>query len=337
MNMPQPPAAPARRRIPLWVALIPLALGIAIWGWLWRGHESRLAADLGRVLPPGAQVETGGFPYRLQARIQPADILFDDTALTASAKAAEAIVNRVPWQPDRQVISLRDTSATLMLKPLQDARMWVVAPGAQASLRLDGKIVSRLSIVWDQPEIATGLFAGPVRAAQLEVHFRETPAPESVATTPSSASPVFPTQAQLVLSGTDVRFGNGMPLALALESEFTARTALSSFAGWADDGTFEVRGATLSDATGEVARLTATLVPDGDDHLAIAGTIDTVCPASVRAAIAGEPAPTELRARKPERIAISGRLPGEVAATPRDATKPPPPVRGQEPPCPRLR
>ena len=329
--------APVRRRIPLWVTLIPLAVGIAVWGWLWQGHEARLKADLTQVLPTGTKLETGGFPYRLEARIEPADILFDDIALSASAKAAEAVVNRVPWQPDRQVISLRDTSATLALKPLDSARLWVVAPGAQASLRLDGHSIARLSIVWDQPEIATGLFAGPVRAASLEAHFRETPAPEFTATTPTSASPVFPTQAQLVINGTDVRFGGGAPLALALEAEFTARAALASFAGWADDGTAEIRAATLSDATGEVARLTATLVPDGDDHLAIAGTIDTVCPASVRAAIAGEPAPTEQRARKPERIAISGRLPGEVTATPHDPTKPLPPVRGQEPPCPRLR
>ncbi|TPE58599.1 DUF2125 domain-containing protein [Sandaracinobacter neustonicus] len=326
-----------KRRVPLWATLIPLLLGIAIWAYLWRGYEARLESDLSKLLPAGTKIEGGGFPYRLQARMQPAELIFEDTALSASAKAAEAIVNRVPWQNDRQVISLRDTNATLLLKPLNGARIWVVAPGAQASLRLEGKRIGRLSIVWDKPELASGLFASPVRAKALEGHFRETPAPEAVAVAPSSASPVFPTQAQLVLNGTEVRFGDGAPLALSFESDFTARAALASYAGWADDGTMEIRAAALSDSTGEVARLTATLVPDGDGYLAIAGTIDTICPASIRAAIAGEPAPIEQRARKPERIAISGRLPGEVTATPRDASKPLPPVRGQEPPCPRLR
>ena len=86
--MPGAEQAPVRRRIPLWVTLIPLAAGIAIWGWLWQGHEARLKADLAQVLPTGTKLETGGFPYRLEARIEPADILFDDVALSASAKAA---------------------------------------------------------------------------------------------------------------------------------------------------------------------------------------------------------------------------------------------------------
>lgn len=323
-----------KRRIPLWVTLIPLALGLLVWIWLWRGYESRLTAELAAILPPGATIEASGFPYRLEARIAPADIFFDGAGVVASAKAAEVAVNRVPWQNDRQVISLRDTSATLALKPYSGARLWVVAPTAQASLRMAGDSIARLSVVWDKPELATGLFGGRIEAETLETHFRETPTP---AGSGDPKSPAFPVQAQLALSGSGVRFGGGGPLSLTLDAELTAPAALRSLAGWDEDGTAEIRAAVLSDATGEVARLTATLVPDGDKHLAIAGTIDTVCPASVRAAIAGEPVPTELRARKPERIAISGRLPGEVTASRADPTKPPPPVRGQEPPCPRLR
>lgn len=322
------------RRIPLWVTLIPLVLGILVWVWLWRGYERRFEAELAAILPPGTKIEASGFPYRLEARIAPADIFFDGPGLVASAKAAEVAVNRVPWQNDRQVISLRDTSATLALKPYSGARLWVVAPTAQASLRMDGDSIARLSMVWDKPEFGTGLFGGRIAADTLEAHVRETPSPPGPA---DPQSPAFPAQAQLVLDGRGVRFGDGAPLSLTLEAELTAPAALHSLAGWEADGTAELRSVVLSDATGEVARLTGTLVPDGDSHLAIAGTIDTVCPASVRAAIAGDPAPAELRARKPERIAISGRLPGQITASRTDPTKPPPPVRGQEPPCPRLR
>ena len=322
------------RRIPLWATLIPLAVGVAVWAWLWHGYEAGLKADLEQVLPPGTAVESSGFPYRLEARIAPARLAFDDVALSATVSAAEAAVNRVPWQRDRQVIAARDSSATLMLKPLPGATIRVDAPMAQASLRLEADRIARLSVVWETPNLSTGLFAAPVRAGRIEAHLRETPAP---AGNPARPGPTGPTQAQLVLNGTALRFGDGAPLTLSLESEFTAAGRITSLAGWATGGTAEIRAATLSDDTGEVARLSATLVQDRDGKLAIAGTIDTVCPASVRAAIAGEAPPAEQRSRKPERIAISGHLPGNVTAAARDTTKPPPPVRGQEPPCPRLR
>lgn len=325
------------RRIPLWATLIPLVLGVLLWAWLWRGYEARLESDLAKILPPGTAIEATGFPYRLEARIAPARAALDDVALSASVSAAEAAVNRVPWQRDRQVIAARNSDAAIALKSLPGAHVRVTAPMAQASLRLDDGRIARLSIVWDQPDLSTGLVAVPVRAGRLEAHLRETPAPAGGQPAGTAGGPTGPTQAQLVLGSPDIRFGEGAPLVFSLDSELTAAAPLTSFAGWAGGGTYEIRSATLADKTGEVARLSATLVRDAQGRLAIAGTIDTVCPASVRAAIAGEAAPVEQRTRKPERIAISGSLPGEITATARDAGKPPPPVRGQEPPCPRLR
>ncbi|MFN7175250.1 MAG: hypothetical protein ACK4MT_11250, partial [Thermaurantiacus tibetensis] len=101
--------------------------------------------------------------------------------------------------------------------------------------------------------------------------------------------------------------------------------------------TAEIRSLTLSDPTGEVARLSATLVPDGAGRLRVAGTIETVCPASVRAALEGAPPVSEQRSRRPETIAFEGLLPRDLRVAPRDPSKPPPPVRAQEPECPRLR
>lgn len=321
-------------RLPLWSMLIPLVAGVAIWGWFWRGHAAGLEADLARVLPPNSRIEVGGFPYRLEAQVEPVDLRVDEVALTASLKASRATVNRVPWQPERQVLNFGASVAEIALKPIQGAIARIASPEAEASLRLEQGKIARLSMLWEGADIQTGLFATPATAKHFEVHLRETPA------TPTAAdrdNPRHPTQVQLVLTGETVRFGHGEPLELQVEAELTAAAPIRSLAGWLDGGTAEVRSASIGDATGEVARVTATLVPDGMRGLTAAGTIETVCPASIRAAIAGLPPISESRARKAETIAFSGTLPGKLVAEARDPKKPPPPVRGQEPPCPRLR
>ncbi len=90
----------------------------------------------------------------------------------------------------------------------------------------------------------------------------------------------------------------------------------------------------LADASGEVARLTASVVPVAGT-LRLTGTVTTVCPASVRAAVDGTAPAPELRLRNPVRLAFGG-TPGffVLAPMPTDA---PTAVRGQMPPCPRLR
>lgn len=322
------------RRIPLWATLIPLLLGIAVWGFLWRGHEAQFEADLRQVLPADADIDAGGFPYRLEAQLGEVKLEHRDAALELGLAATEARINRVPWQRDRQVITVGASQARAALTPLQGAFVVVDAPEALASLRLDGERIARLSVVWQAPTITTGLFGVPVKAESFEAHLRETPADADAKG--GAAGPRLPTQAQLVLAGTGVRFGGSAPLKLALDSEMTGPGPITSLAGWEQGGTAEIRSATLSDKTGEVARLSATLVEE-EGRLRIAGTVETVCPATVRAAIAGTAAPREMRSRVPEKIVVGGTLPGGMTAAPRDPAKPPPPVRGQEPPCPALR
>lgn len=321
-------------RIPLWVAVAPLVLGVLVWWLVWRGHAAAFEAEVAALLPPGAQVSATGFPYRLQARITHVDVAHSDDALRARLRAGEIAVNRVPWQKDRQVLNLADSVAEVALAPLAGATVRVQAGEAQGSLRLDGTLIARLSAVWEAPVIATGLFAAPMTADRFEAHLRETP---SVNGSREPRNPRLPTQAQLVLSGTGVRFGGGDPLTLALDSEITAGARLLSLAQWAAGGTVELRTVTLADGTGQVARIAGTIVPTGAGALRIAGTIETPCPANVRAAMAGLPAVSEKRIRKAEVIAFSGTLPGGVVAEPRDPAVPPAPVRGQEPACPRLR
>lgn len=326
---------PRHRRFPLWAATIPLLAGVAVWALLWNGYRRDFEATLAQLLPESQQavLTTGGFPYRLEVRATPLALDWSGDALMARITAAEAIANRVPWQAERTVLNLRDTSLRLALQPLKDAAVTVTAPVAQASLRTADGRIDRLSVVWQDAEIAIGWLPMPIRADVFEAHVRETPSDAN----PEPDNPRLPTQDQLVLSGTAVRFGDGDPLQMSLDSEVTAGNPVSSLAGWLQDGTVETRALLLSDGTGEVARFTGTIVPAGDGGLRLAGTVETVCPQSVRAAFAGMPAPSERRSRRPERIAFTGLLPGGLELAPSDPARPLPPVRAQQPPCPRLR
>jgi hypothetical protein len=320
-------------RWPLWTALVPLVAGIALWALLWSGYRRAFAAELEAALP-GHAVAVSGFPYRLEARIAPLSVAREDVALAGTIAARELRVNRVPWQRDRQVLNLTDSVAEVRLKPLAGAWARVSADHAQASLRLEGRRIARLSMLWEAPAIATGLLPVPARAARFEAHVRETPATARGA---EPRNPRLPTQVQLVLAADALRLGNGDPLDLAMQTELTAGRPVSSLAGWARDGTAEVVALRLADPTGEVARLEATVVPDGAGRLRAAGTIGTVCPANVRAALLGAPPVSERRTRRPERVAFEAMLPGAIRVDARDPARPPAPVRGQEPPCPRLR
>jgi hypothetical protein len=85
-----------------------------------------------------------------------------------------------------------------------------------------------------------------------------------------------------------------------------------------------------------VARVKATIVPIGRSGLRLAGTIETVCPASVAAAIAAAPPVSEQRLRAPVQLAFQG-VPGAVTLAPLPADLARRAVRAQLPPCPVLR
>lgn len=321
------------KRVQPWMLLLPLVAGAAIWFWLWHGYADGLRRELGGWLSPGATIDSSGFPYRLEAEIGNADIRRQSEAMAMHLHAATAVLNRVPWESDRQVIALIRPEATLEARHLAGARLHISAPEARASLRTTNGRIARLSIIWTAPAIASGLFGAPITAERLETHLRETPAHGNI-----GPGPTGPAQAEVEISGSGVRIGAGAPLNLELAAAVTADAPLASFAGWAAGGTVEIGHATLSDSSGEVARIQATIVPDGMGDLRIAGTIDTVCPASVRAALAAEPAPVaELRLRRPARIAFAGTLPGGVTVDPSGVAGNSGPVRAQLAPCPAIR
>lgn len=321
------------RRVPLAAALLPLLLFGIGWWWVWDGYRDRLVADLARVVPEGTGIASGGWPYRLEVRLAPVDARYRDVALEAALAAGAVTIHQVPWKPEVQVLTLDAPRGRISL-PLAGLWLEVGGPAARASLRRDGSRIRRLSGVWDRAEIETGLIDAPIRAERFETHLRETPAPALDA---GPASPRGPAQAALVLRGEDLRIGDGDPLRVLLESELTSARPITSLAGWARDGTVEVGRLTIADPHGEVAAAEATLVPAEGGRLRVAGTITTVCPASVRAALAAAPPVSELRLRRPVRFSVSGTLPGGLVPAPDAAPARPAAVRGQEPPCPRLR
>jgi hypothetical protein len=317
------------RRIPLWLTLVPLVAGIGGWFILWSGWRDRLEEAVAAVLPAGTAVSVGGFPYRLEARTGPVALAHQDEALSLALEVQALAVNRQPWRLDRQVINLTAPRATASLAPLAGMRAEVSAPAAQASLRLDGRRIARASAVFETAILAVGFLPDPIAASRLELHLRETPA-----TAPAVAPP---TQAQVVIAGEKLRLGGGAPLTLDAALDLAARGPVTSLAGWRAGGTAELRSFTLSDPTGEIVRATATLSADAGGRVLARGTLATVCPATLRAIAARVPPAAEKRARKPVAIPFTAVLGESLTLAPADPGKPPPPVRGQEPDCPRLR
>lgn len=319
------------RRIPLWATLVPLLLGIGAWYLAWSEWRDRLEAAVRDVLPPGTLVHVGGFPYRLEARTGPVALAYRDVATEAALAVDSLVVNRQPWRVDRQVLNLASPRLRLAIPRLAGLGAEVEAPSAQASLRFADGRVARASAVFEDAVLRLGFVPVPVRAAAFEAHVRETPAAAA------GAGAALPVQAQLVLSGRDVRMGRGDPVSVSAAIDLAASGPVRSVAAWAAGGTAEVRELVIADGTGEVARLEATLSPGADGRVLLAGTIETVCPATVRAALAGLPPVTEKRTRKPVRLAMTGVLGALAEVAPPPAGAVPPPVRAQAPDCPRLR
>ncbi len=316
------------RRLPLWTSLLPLVVGLAVYWWYWDRERDAFARTLGAVF--GEAVGVGGFPYRLEAEVAAPRLAHDgDYALEVSAERLRA--NRQPWGADLTSVGLLAPRLSWRVASLDGARFDVESATAQTSLRLDGDRIARLSTVHNEARVRLPLLPVAATATSFEWHFRETPA----APDPTSRAPTFPEQAQLVLGADGLRIGGGDPLKLTAQIGITASAPVWDLATWRRGGTVELRALTLADAHGEVLTLTATASATPTDPLRVAGTIDTVCPVSVRAAFAGMPVPAvEYRTRRSTRVAVGGRA-GEIALLPSTERRPLP-VRAQEPPCPRL-
>ena len=316
------------RRLPLWASLIPLIVGLAIYWFYWDRQRDAFEAALVPLFGDGVAV--GGFPYRLEGEIV-APRLRHDGQYALDVRADSALVNRQPWRDSLTLVRL--------IEPWLQWRAPGLAVGfdvasrtAQASVRLDGDRLVRLSSVHQTAELRLPFVGMPATAASFEWHFRETPA----APDPASRAPTFPEQAQLVLGADALRVGGGDPLKLTAQIGLTSAAPIWDLASWRGGGTVELRRLTLADDVGDVVTVIATGSASRAAPLRLIGTIETVCPFTLQAAFAGTPAPAhELRTRKPMRFGFGGTAGNIELLLPAGGQRKLP-VRAQELPCPKL-
>lgn len=315
------------RRIPLWLTLVPLVAAIAIYASLWSGWARDFQAVLDDWLP-GNTATVAGFPYRLEADVaNPA--LSGGTIVKLSATATRARLNRGPWRPELTVIAAEAPRFTALVGPEISAS--VTGKTALTSVKVEAGRLARLSSIIEAASIRLGITTMSITADSLELHLRE-----RIPGTAPAAGPTQPPRGQIVIAGQRVRFNAGAALTLAADLTATGPARLTAYDRWATTGTIEIAPLTLADAHGEVARIAATIVPIGRSGLRFAGTIATVCPKSVAAALAGAPGPSEQRLRAPLRLSFEGTPAAlRLSGLPPDLDRRP--VRAQLPPCPVLR
>lgn len=315
------------RRIPLWVTLLPLVLGVGLYWLLWQGWAREFEAAVAEWLPD-ATFTVSGFPYRLEADVKDASVTGGD-AVKMAVSAPRIRINRGPWQPQLTIVRADYPRFSAVVGPGLGASF--SGKSAVTSINvIDGKLM-RLSSVIEAANARLGFSEVKIAADGIELHARER-FPEKSA----NDSATLPGRGQLVISGQRIRLDDGDALTMTADMTVTGPARLTSFDGWAGTGTIELSQFSLADAHGEVAGVKATMVPMGRKGLRFAGTVETICPASVAAAFAGAAPVREMRLRAPIRLAFDG-VPGamNLSGIPADlATRP---VRGQLPACPRLR
>ncbi|WP_017668295.1 hypothetical protein [Sandarakinorhabdus sp. AAP62] len=324
------------RRWPLLLSLLPLLLGLAVYGQFWRGWAADFETTLGRWFP-GSGAQVSGFPYRLEAEL--AGVSLAHQGGTQLALAVQKLrLNRGPWRPELTVLQGQEValaaaaaglsakvsaaSATASLKLVNDAnglqrlgRLSIILPGARGTLAPGGSTA--------------------FRAETLELHAREMFGAQSLA---EPASPRLPQRGQFVVGATGFAAGQGAPISLAADLIVRGGGRLDDYRRWADGGGSLDLVMTGSDATGEIFKLDASVVPLGASTR-LAGTIATVCPLTVQAAMNGTAPPAEQRLRAPITLALETSLPltGVAALTGLPADLATRARRGQLPACPRLR
>ena len=315
------------RRIPLWLTLVPLIVAVGVYHLLWQGWARDFDAVV-RGWLPATPFEVTGFPYRLEAAVSHPE-LKGGMVVRLFASAAQARINRGPWQADLTLVSTDYPRFSAIVGPGIGASF--SGKSALTSIKVENARLVRMSTIVEAAKARLGFSPVAIAADSLELHLRER-LPEAMA--PEMATP--PPRGQMVISGQRVRFDGGDALTLAADMAVTGRDRLTDFDRWATTGTIELTRASLSDAHGEIAGITATVVPIGRRALRFAGTIDTICPANVAAAFEGRRGVAEKRLRTPLRLAFEGE-PGtmRLAALPDDLAQRA--VRGQLPPCPVLR
>lgn len=317
-------------RLSPWLALLPIALGVAGWWAWWDRTATRWQEALGQAVVPPQRIL--GFPYRLQADFGPLAVAHAHGGAGVEARAASATVERAFGRAWPHVFAA--TGTVLRADAAQPAGMTAALEAARlrGSLDLAGGRLNRLSLLLPETQLQASFLGRALILSNAELHLRQTPG-----NPPPDRGPA--PVAELVLTAPSARLGPaGAPLVLELRATLVQRGRLRSVADWAwEGGQLRIDRLILADATGPVFDLAGTATPrPGVGGMGMAATITTPCPASVVAALEGRaPGQPEARRRVPVTIALTGALsrpdvrPSAEALASR-------PVRAQEPPCPRL-
>lgn len=128
----------------------------------WRAHEG----EAGRTYDCG-QASFGGFPFRIEYNC--ADPAVDDRGAALSLRARNLAAVAQVWDP---TLVIGEVTGPLTVAPLGNAPTAIIDWSlAQASLRARPGTLDRLSIVLDEPNLATAL-PGGTRAAEALVKAR---------------------------------------------------------------------------------------------------------------------------------------------------------------------
>lgn len=311
-----------RRRPPLLLTLLPLVIGLAAYFWWWSAQRRAFEAELASVLPARTVIAAGGFPYRLQADLQPARIERSAGGGTLRADAAALEIDRQPWNRQLSVLGARGVGVSA--EGGGGVRATLGAATMRASLSTRGVALNRLSSEFTAARLAISPVPVTLSADVMELHLR----PLVARAGRRSA------QAEVVLASSALRLDGGPGLAVEATARVLADAPLASIARWRSGGAIDAR-TWIADAHGEVGTIAATLTPVAAG-LRWTGVVETVCPASVVAAFARAAPPVEYRARVPVRLRFAGP-PGGVVIDAAPPPRGPGAERRREPPCPGLR
>jgi hypothetical protein len=273
-------------------------------------------------------VEISGFPYRMEANVASPRLAGGD-AVRLAASADRARVNRGPWQPELTVIGSDRPQFSATVSPAISVA--IAGKTAASSVKVVEGRLARLSTVIEAATARLGFTPLAIAADTLELHLRERRDAASLPGSPAGAP-----RGQLVITGERLRFGGGDALTFDADMLVTGDARLGGYDAWAKSGTVEVTRFTLADASGVVASVKATLVPEGRSGLRVAGTVETVCPANIAAAFAAAPPVSERRLRAPVRLTFEG-VAGAVSVSGLPADLATRATRGQVAACPVLR
>lgn len=311
-------------RLPFWVPVLPLLLGLVAYWLYWQGEAKAFGEVVAARL--GVPVETAGFPYRIEARVADVAVRRQTRELSVAVHASHVVINRQPWRTGHVVIQAEAPRLQIALARLAGMRLDVEAPAMMASVRRPGDTLERLSMQFETAKVWLPFASGPFDATGFELHLRETPGGA-----PQGRSPTLPVQAEARIAGTLDRAG--ISLGIDVPLFVTARTPIASLDGWRNGGTIEVKGAQLLAKGKPLADIDATLAPLPDGRVAVSGTISSECPFTVKALLEGTVPAAEYRARRARTMTLTGdSAAGFAVGEPEGATGGP--VRSQEPPCP---